>query len=84
MHSTIQRNAVFQQLQTQPASLQRKWFTGLSQYIVYSDNSGDLGAVVQHNNAEFGRLDHPELYMGLHGVPATYENADFDRKVTTR
>ena len=57
---------------------------GLSRYTVYSDNSGVPGAVVQHNNAEFGRLDHPELYMGLHGVPATYENADFDRKVTTR
>lgn len=27
MHRTIQRKAVFQQLQTQPASLQRKWFT---------------------------------------------------------
>ena len=35
---------------------------------------------IQRNNAEFGRLDHPELYMGLHGVPATYENADFDRR----
>jgi hypothetical protein len=57
---------------------------GLSRYTVYSDNSGVPGAVVQHNNAEFGRLDHPELYTGLHGVPATYENADFDRKVTTR
>eukprot|EP00729_Bicosta_minor_P012974 gene12974-16226_t len=53
---------------------------GLSRYTVYSDNSGVPGAVVQHNNAEFGRLDNPELYMGLHRVPATYENADFDRK----
>ena len=27
---------------------------GLSRYTVYSDNSGVPGAVVQHNNAEFG------------------------------
>jgi len=32
------------------------------------------GRCIQLNNAEFGRLDHPELYMGLHGVPAPYEN----------
>lgn len=36
------------------------------------------GECVQLNNAEFGKLDHPEMYMGLHGVPATYENADYD------
>jgi len=40
----------------------------------------DAGKLIQPNNAEFGRLDHFELYMGLHGVPATYENADFDRR----
>lgn len=27
---------------------------GLSRYTVYSDNSSVPGAVVQHNNAEFG------------------------------
>ncbi len=47
---------------------------------LYSDEG--LKMLTHANNAEFGRLDHPELYMGLHGVPATYENGDFDRKAT--
>lgn len=42
---------------------------------IYNDTDGKA---IQVNNAEFGKLDHPELYMGLHGVPATYENADYD------
>jgi hypothetical protein len=67
-----------------------KEMAGLSFPFPKLDNDF-LGAVyeptttkcIQHNNAEFGRLDHFERYMGLHGVPATYENADFDFKKET-
>ena len=41
------------------------------------------GKLVQSNTGEFGRLDDPHLYMGLHGAPAVYENGDYDMKTKT-
>lgn len=49
--------------------------------IPYGATYNTDGSVLQENTGEFGQLDHPRHYIGLHGIPQAYEGGGLSKNI---